>query len=725
MASSLVWNLIINDRGAAGANSFRNHLERTRQASDENGFSIARTSDKIAGFATGMVAATGKIGMMAAASGTLIPVVAGVAGAVGAASGALGLMPAAIGAVMVAQAAFKVGTAGVSDALKLAADGGEAYAEALKDLAPAQREFVKAAARQTDGVKKLKQGVGQELFKGLSSEVEPLAKRYLPAVTGALAHVADGYNETARALANWAKQNTTVEKVKDLLGGSAIVARDFTGALLPIAAGLLNIGAASAGVLPTLTEGVGSAADRFESWTKQLTDGGKGGRFAEWVREGVSTLGKFGQVAKGVGGIIASIFSAAGGSSAGTSGLDRLVGTLGKVRAEIDRPAFQTGIRKVFEAIATASAAVSRELPSVLSGLAEMAPAFSNIIAAGGTSFGATLSVIGNMARLAAPAVNSLTETLLPLAPLLGTMVPFLWGFSKALAAWKVIGPIVAAVRLWIVAQGGLNAVLLANPIGLTVAALALLAAGLVLAYKKSGTFRWAVNTAFKAVANTVLILVDKWLQGFQLMFDAMGKLPGKAGAPFRRAGAAVQGMRNKVNALRQDINRLKGKQIEILVKKEYLTTYRSELRRDETMAGRGSGGGIGRGANAVGGPQVAGRAYIVGEHGPEISMPASNRMIIPAGITSAMRAGGGGGGNTYIIHVHGNVLASKRELRALIMEALDSTPAGGGGSSGQAPRSAGPSFGGGGRSGAGGGRGIGGGTGGVGGRGSNVKPWR
>lgn len=52
------------------------------------------------------------------------------------------------------------------------------------------------------------------------------------------------------------------------------------------------------------------------------------------------------------------------------------------------------------------------------------------------------------------------------------------------------------------VAQAALNAVLSANPIGLVVAALAALAAGLVTAYHTSEAFRNIVNGAFQAVAN-------------------------------------------------------------------------------------------------------------------------------------------------------------------------------------------------------------------------------
>jgi len=56
------------------------------------------------------------------------------------------------------------------------------------------------------------------------------------------------------------------------------------------------------------------------------------------------------------------------------------------------------------------------------------------------------------------------------------------------------------ATKAWAAAQWLLNAAMTANPIGLVVIAVAGLVAGLVIAYKKSETFRNIVNGAFKAV---------------------------------------------------------------------------------------------------------------------------------------------------------------------------------------------------------------------------------
>ena len=88
------------------------------------------------------------------------------------------------------------------------------------------------------------------------------------------------------------------------------------------------------------------------------------------------------------------------------------------------------------------------------------------------------------------------------------------------------------------VAQAGLNAVLKANPIGLVVAALAALAAGLVTAYKTSETFRNAVNSGFSAVKNiaqSAIGTVVDWIN------DLVAKIEG--------AAAALANLKNGIGA--------------------------------------------------------------------------------------------------------------------------------------------------------------------------------
>ena len=88
------------------------------------------------------------------------------------------------------------------------------------------------------------------------------------------------------------------------------------------------------------------------------------------------------------------------------------------------------------------------------------------------------------------------------------------------------------------VAQAALNTVLSANPIGLVVAALAALAAGLVTAYHTSDTFRSAVDSAFSAIqktASNVIGSVVDWIN------ELVARIKGAAAALGSLKTASVQ----------------------------------------------------------------------------------------------------------------------------------------------------------------------------------------
>ena len=94
------------------------------------------------------------------------------------------------------------------------------------------------------------------------------------------------------------------------------------------------------------------------------------------------------------------------------------------------------------------------------------------------------------------------------------------WGLVKAFAAWKAIQTVVTAAQ-WL-----MNAAMAANPIGLVVAAIAGLVAGLVLAYQKSETFRNVVDTVWSALKTGATavwnLLKDHVFPFFQRAFDQL-----------------------------------------------------------------------------------------------------------------------------------------------------------------------------------------------------------
>lgn len=208
-------------------------------------------------------------------------------------------------------------------------------------------------------------------------------------------------------------------------------------------------------------------------------------------------------------------------------------------------------------------------------------------------------------------------------------------------------------------AQVIFNATMAMNPIGLVVIALVALGAGLVIAYKKSETFRDIVNGVFNAVRNAVataiqfmLGLFDRYLGGIQAILTAASKLP-FVGDKFRGLADSVGSAREKVRELQSSMDGLKSKSITIST-----TIERVYKERSETLPGSP----IGR--RAHGGPVKRGLPYLVGEKGPEIMWPSMAGRIIPnisrglSAASSALALPTGGGATTALAGAGGSHVA-------------------------------------------------------------------
>ncbi|MEV8431993.1 hypothetical protein ACWHLZ_28095 [Streptomyces chartreusis] len=95
-----------------------------------------------------------------------------------------------------------------------------------------------------------------------------------------------------------------------------------------------------------------------------------------------------------------------------------------------------------------------------------------------------------------------------------------------------------AATKIWAGIQIVWNAIMMANPVGLVIAAIVGLVAIIVVAYQKSETFRNIVQAVWEALKTAVSASID-WIADKIAWF---GTLPGKVGGWFGRAkDAAVQ----------------------------------------------------------------------------------------------------------------------------------------------------------------------------------------
>lgn len=215
-----------------------------------------------------------------------------------------------------------------------------------------------------------------------------------------------------------------------------------------------------------------------------------------------------------------------------------------------------------------------------------------------------------------------------------------------------------AAAGQWL-----LNAALTANPIGLVIAAIALLVGGVVLAYKKSETFRGIVDTLWGALKTFASYVKDKVVAGVKILavgFLRLGQY-GIRGFRILLTGAFrtfdgilsaaekglgwIPGLGDKISGARKAFNEFGDKTIAKLDKLEAklrdaeraangLAQDRSATITINTVRNGSSvqhgGGHRDPEMRAKGGPVTAGRPYIVGEHRPELFVPSASGFIVP-----------------------------------------------------------------------------------------------
>lgn len=104
--------------------------------------------------------------------------------------------------------------------------------------------------------------------------------------------------------------------------------------------------------------------------------------------------------------------------------------------------------------------------------------------------------------------VSNHTKLVGILVGVIATFAAGIWAASAAIKAWTVISKLAAAAsKIWAAGQWLLNAALNANPISLVILAIAALVAGVIIAYKKSETFRKIVDAALRGIG-----IAGKWM---------------------------------------------------------------------------------------------------------------------------------------------------------------------------------------------------------------------
>jgi TP901 family phage tail tape measure protein len=139
--------------------------------------------------------------------------------------------------------------------------------------------------------------------------------------------------------------------------------------------------------------------------------------------------------------------------------------------------------------------------------------------------------------------VHFLASDVIPAAVKIGGILgkafknPYILAFVGGLVAAVVaIKAVITAIKIWTTVQELLDIALVDNPIGITIVAVAALAAGIAILWERSSTFRKVVEGAFRGVLSVVKTVWD-WIKGHWKLLAAILLAPF---APLIAAGYAL-----------------------------------------------------------------------------------------------------------------------------------------------------------------------------------------
>lgn len=579
--TSLRFDLLARDRVSATARGVGATFQRlARQAT--------RDFDTAAGAAERLTSAVERLdkisrrgGMMTAAAAA-----AALAKAASPAVAAVAALPAALAAAGSAAGALKLGLSGVGDAMGAVAEGdAEKLRESLEGLSPAARRFVQQAASMRSQLVSMQQAVQEGLFAGLDRELARLGSSLLPTVKTGLTEMAGELNGVALEATRVASTPWFRGQLEQVMTASAGVMATLSEAVRPaiemvtrltvagmpllqrMAEWTVNgIKAASAfvrlkdesGRLAATIDGIGSTLEAvgrigrnvaltIAELTRQANAFGlSGAGFVATLEQGSAAMLTWAQSAEGqqqTALVWQTLSQSAGDLAAVLPILTGAIGVLADALNAMPAPLRDAVSQTV--AFGLAASVVSTQLMRIPGAAKLVGAATAGITKAAGAARVAMVGFVAGMRN-----VNLAYAANATLATRLGAAIRsqiMLWrqqaaaaGVSTAriiaqAAAQRVAA---AATRVWAAAQAAFNAVMSANPIALAVVAIAGLAAAIVVAYKKSETFRNIVQSTWDALKTGVAVM---W-SFIQPILSAIGNfLRGVLGVAFTVFGNLVK----------------------------------------------------------------------------------------------------------------------------------------------------------------------------------------
>lgn len=431
-------------------------------------------------------------------------------------SGVLGLIPGLMVTAGIAGAALKIGFNGISDAMKkLGADQKE-FDEAIKDLAPAAQNTMRALRGFKDAWADLQRNVQENLFAGMADQVRALGNIYIPLLKKGLGQVAAEFNNVGKEISTFLQRGQTVSDVNKLFGLTAQIIRNLTPAIQPLLQAFLDIATVSTEVLADLTQDAAGAAQSFASFIREARETGK---LRQWIEDGITGMARLIDIIWTLGKIVKTVFDAFDDSG------DGFLLTVNKMLDSwltfLESAKGQEILHALVDTIQTLSSVTKNVLAAALS---ELAPILISILPFLKEMASTISGVLVTAIKILGPILKAVADVLSFLAPVLSPIIGFFLAWSIIMGAlslgigWAVtvIGTLITAIGSIIKIVRILTAVLVANPIIAIITAIALIAWLIienweVIGPKLKAIWEWIASVATKVWNAIADFFVGVW----------------------------------------------------------------------------------------------------------------------------------------------------------------------------------------------------------------------
>jgi len=422
-----------------------------------------------------------------------------------------GILAGAAAAGIVAKVAFL----GMGDALKAASGDAEAFEEAIKGLAPEAQKFARSWRASLLALKPVQQAIQNTFFSGLAPEIKRIANG-LGSLRNAAVGVAQMFNLLAREGAG-AIRDIQFEQMEAVLDGVKDFLREIHGSIGPVVKGFLDMAAQASAFGGALGERVGTAMFQFGQFLQRVD-------VAAVFQRALPILQSLGEFLRNVGTIVAQVFSVFQVDGANAAGvLGELAGKLADFLQSAEGQEALTALGQAMGAISGAAGEVFLELLRALApiiialapGIAELAGQIADVL----------VPAIRTLSPLLESLAGFLSENMSWIGPLTLALVAGAAAYrtyTAAVAAWKAVETVAAALRLKSVAGWVANtAAIVANRVAIIAHGIATAATRVPILIATAAQWLWNASlygfplvwiiAAIIAVIAIVILLVKNW----------------------------------------------------------------------------------------------------------------------------------------------------------------------------------------------------------------------